>query len=188
MATITIGNGNQVVDEGVLTGSTMISGNGHDVVTAGANSTIQGGDHGDNGKDTVTAGPHSTIRLGDGNNTVFAGSDSTITVGNGTAAIHAGTSDTITIGHGADLIKFDGFTPTFTLPATVTVDEEGSVALPITIGAPALGHEVINGFRSQQDVIALDTADFADYNTVKAASAQVGADTVITLDAGDTIT
>src|SRR5205085_2252764 len=43
-------------------------------------------------------------------------------------------------------------------------------------------------FRSNQDVISLDSADFANYAAVKAASTQVGADTVIKLDAADTIT
>src|SRR5947199_80931 len=145
MATIKIGNGNTTVNVGVLTGSTLDVGNGSDTVTLLDGST------------------NDIITLGGGSDTLNAGnlSHSTIIVGNGTATIHAGTNDTITIGQGADRIIFDGLTPQFTIPTSLSVSEEGSIALPITLGAPALGHELIIGFRPNQDTIVLDTGDFA---------------------------
>src|SRR5437764_411742 len=101
-----------------------------------------------NGNTTVNEGilTGSTLDIGNGNNLVFAGSDSTISVGNGNATVHAGTSDTITIGKGADRIIYDGLTPHFTVPASLTVDEEGHIGFPIALGAASLGHEVVIGF------------------------------------------
>src|SRR5438270_133705 len=110
-----------------------------------------------NGNTTVNEGvlTGSELDVGNGNDTItlLAGSDSTITVGNGTATIHAGTNDTITIGKGADRIIYDGLTPHFTVPASLSVSEEGKIAFPITLGAASLGHEVVIGFRANQDVI-----------------------------------
>ena len=51
-----------------------------------------------------------------------------------------------------------------------------------------MGHQVVTGFLPLIDKIALDTADFANFAAVKADASQVGNDTVITLDPGDTIT
>src|SRR5438477_150588 len=146
MSTIKIGNGNTTVNEGVLTGSTLDVDNGNNTVTLLAGST------------------NDIITIGNGNDTLNADglSHSTITSGNGNATIHAGTNDTITIGKGADRIIYDGLTPHFTLPASLSVSEEGKIGLPITLGAASLGHEVVIGFRANQDVITLDTSDFAD--------------------------
>jgi hypothetical protein len=189
--TIALNDGFNTINMIVGTGGSgdhISIGNGNDTVIVGANSTVGPNKNSDNGKDMVTAGPNSTVTLGNGQDTVFAGANSTITLGNGTGAVHAGTSDLISIGNGADLVKYDGLTPTFTVPASLIFNEEGSIAFPITIGPPALGNEVVNGFRTQQDVIAFDKADFPDYATVKADSAQVGPDVVITLDASDKVT
>jgi hypothetical protein len=193
---ITVGNGTNTITAGPS--ATILIGNGQNTVTAGANSTI--GPHGhDDGLDTVTAGPGSTITLGNGGDTVFAGANSTITIGNGQDTVHAGTNDAITIGSGLDTILYDGLTPAFTVPASLTVFEDhpaaypttsiadtagSKVALPITIGPPSLGNEVITGFRPQQDEIELDTLDFQNYAAVQAASKQVGSDVVITQPGG----
>jgi hypothetical protein len=179
---ITVGDGSNTINAGSHASITI--GNGINVVTAGANSTIGPGAHRDDGNDKVTAGPSSTITLGTGNDLVFAGASSTITVGNGTDTIHAGTTDNITIGHGADVILYDGLTPQFTVPASLSVNEEGSIALPITLSPPSLGNEVISGFRTNQDEIELDTADFPNFAAVQANTKQVGANTVITQPGG----
>jgi Ca2+-binding RTX toxin-like protein len=55
----------------------------------------------------------------------------------------------------------------------------------------AFGHDTVKDFvatGTAHDVIQLDSAAFANFQAVQAHTAQVGADTVITLDAGDTIT
>jgi hypothetical protein len=260
MTTITVGNGDNVLDEGVLTGTELIVGNGsnqiilapgstndtivvgdgnntinadglsHSSITVGngINTIIANGDadtinsgygfntiiangNGDtitsfgpienitatgsgdtitlgDGRDTITAGPSATVTAGNGNDTVAAGANSVIQLGIGNDTISAGTSDTITIDSGKDIIEYNGLTPAFTVPASLTVAEEHSTALPITLGPPALGHEVVSGFNPFIDVITLDTADFADFAAVKAHASQVGPDTVVTLDPGDTIT
>jgi hypothetical protein len=180
--TITVGNGNDTVIAG--SGDTIKAGNGKHTITAGAFASITTG----NGNDSISAGPDSAITAGSGSDTISAGHDSAINLGDGNDKINAGASDTITIGHGSDTINYAGLTPRFTVPATLSVNEEHAVALPITILPPALGNEVITGFSASSDVIGLDTADFANLAAVKLDAAQVGANTVITEDAGDTIT
>jgi hypothetical protein len=180
--TITVGDGNHTITAGA--DATITAGNGSGSIIAGANSTISAG----SGNNTITAGPNSTITAGNGPNDVNAGANTLITLGNGPDMISAGTSDTINITRGPDTIVYSGLTPQFTVPGSLSVNEEKSIGLPITLGPPALGHEVINGFRTHIDVIGLDTADFSNFAAVIGAASQVGPDTVITLDAADTIT
>ena len=197
--TITVGNGNDTITAGsddiikvgsgshtisAGSGATIMAGNGSGTIIAGANSTITAG----NGNASITAGPNSQITGGNGNATVNAGANSVISLGNGPDMINAGTADTITIAPGPDTITYSGLTPKFTVPASLSVDEERDVDLPIALGPPALGNEVINGFKTANDVIRLDTADFTNFAAVMADATQVGANTVITLDAADTIT
>jgi Ca2+-binding RTX toxin-like protein len=57
--------------------------------------------------------------------------------------------------------------------------------------AGAFGQDVVKDFAptgAGHDVIQLDAAEFANFQAVLAHAAQVGADTVITLDAADSIT
>jgi hypothetical protein len=91
--------------------ATVSLGNGSDIVTAGANSAITLG----NGNDIVNAGPNSNIRVGNGNDSVTAGANSTINVGNGNDTIYAGASDIINLGKGHDTVAF-GLAPN---PATI---------------------------------------------------------------------
>lgn len=168
--TITAGNNNKIVD-----------GNGIDTITAGTNSNITAG----NGPDHLTAGPNSTIVAGNGNDTVRAGHDSTITLGSGTDTVHAGTTDTITfLKAGFDTTDYDGLTPAFTVPASITMNEEQTLALPITILPPSLGNEVINGFKTANGIIAFDINDFPNAAQVLAHAAQSGPNVVITQPGG----
>jgi hypothetical protein len=202
--TLTAGNGVDTITAG--SNDTISVGNGNgvgDTITAGSNDLIEIG----NGNNHISAGANTTITPSknndNGDNTIDVGAKSTVTVGNGDNAINAGTSNTITIGNGENTITYGGLTPRFTVPTSLTVFEDhpadfpgttvadtavSTVALPITIGAPALGNEVINGFNPSRDEIELDTGDFANFATVMADASQVGANTVITLDPGDTIT
>jgi VCBS repeat-containing protein len=54
--------------------------------------------------------------------------------------------------------------------------------------APNFGNETISNFEPSRNVIALPHVDFANFAAVMAHAQQVNADTVITLDAHDTIT
>jgi autotransporter passenger strand-loop-strand repeat protein len=138
--------------------SKITAGNGNDTVTAGANSTITVG----NGNDTVTAGPNSTITVGNGNDTVTAGANSTITVGNGNDTIHAGANDLINLGTGFDTVSF-GESPT------------------------AIGNETINHFNPTQDFLQFNPALLGNYIAAFADTKQVGANTVIQIDATDSM-
>jgi Ca2+-binding RTX toxin-like protein len=51
----------------------------------------------------------------------------------------------------------------------------------------AFGTDVVSDFKAN-DVIQLDAAQFANFGAVQAASSQLGADVVITLNAANTIT
>jgi hypothetical protein len=180
--TITVGIGTHTITAG--SDATIRTGDGSGTIVAGADSTIIAG----RGNNSITAGPGSQITADNGNDTVNAGANSVITLGIGAHMISAGTSDTITFDHGPDNIIYSGLTPTFTVPASLSVNEEHGIGLPITIGPPALGSEIINGFKTASDVIGLDTADFPNFATVIADATQVGPNTVITLDPSDTIT
>jgi hypothetical protein len=202
--TLTLGNGVDTITAGSF--DTISVGNGGgvgDTITAGSNDTIAIG----NGNNDISAGANTIVTVSknndNGNNTIDVGAGSTVSVGNGDNAINAGTSNTITIGAGDNAITYGGLTPQFTVPASLTTFEDhpadfpgttiadtavSTVALPITIGAPALGKEIVNGFNPLRDTIKLDIGDFANFAAVMADASQVGADTVITLDPGDTIT
>jgi hypothetical protein len=54
--------------------------------------------------------------------------------------------------------------------------------------APNFGNETISNFEPSRNVIALPHVDFANFAAVMAHAQQVNADTVITLDAHNTIT
>jgi hypothetical protein len=176
--TIQVGNGNDIVTAGA--NAAITAGQGSSTISAGANSSITAGD----GNNSLTAGPNSTITGGNGPDTVHAGANTVIKMGNGPDNISAGTSDTITIGRGADEVSYDGLTPNFSVPKSLSVNEENSIALPITLLPPSLGNEVVNGFNFHNDVIRLDTADFANFTDVINHASQVGLNTVITQPGG----
>jgi hypothetical protein len=175
----TYGNANQTIKEG--SSETIIVGNGNDNITVGSIDILTVG----NGIDQILAGSNDQIKVGNGYDTITMGSNDILTVGNGKDTIHAGTGDTITLGALPDTIYYDGLTPNLgTSP--LSVSENGTISLPITV-TPALGLEVVNGFNASIDKIELDKADFANFDLTKNA-AQVGHNTVITLDANDKIT
>jgi Ca2+-binding RTX toxin-like protein len=101
----------------------------------------------------------------DGSFIVLGGAGNDLIVGGkGADTISGGGgSDTLTGGGGADHFQFAG----------------------------AFGQDVVKDFAATgaaHDVIQLDATEFASFQAVQAHMAQVGADTVITLDAGDSIT
>ena len=154
-------------------------------MTAGADSTVKAG----NGNDTVTAGADSSVTDGNGNDAVTAGAQSTITVGNGNDTITMGASDTATVGNGNDTFIFAGGLG-LSAPSALTVNEDGSIAVPISIGqsADAFGNDVISGFSTSNDKLEFSTSQFANSTTVLADAKQVGSNTVISAGAQGSIT
>jgi Ca2+-binding RTX toxin-like protein len=120
-----------------------------------------------NGNDTLLLAPYSQLIGGNGNDTVFASLNDSITLGNGTDTINAGANDTITLGTGgaANTIFF-GISPN---------------------GVP-IGQETIYNFHPQNDQIEINASLLMSFAAAQADAHQVGADTVITIDATDSIT
>jgi len=117
---------------------------------------------GGNGDDWLDAGSGvDTLTGGNGNDHLAAGSgNDLLSGGNGDDWLGGGAGDdTLTGGNGSDTLVF---------------------------GAE-FGHDVVTDFRSG-DHIAFQDGVFGDFQAVLAASQQVGADVVITLDSGDVIT
>jgi Ca2+-binding RTX toxin-like protein len=106
-----------------------------------------------------------TITGGKGNDTIDAlGGNDNVNGGAGNDRITGGAGDDfLTGGDGSDTLVF----------------------------AAGFGHDIISGFAAgpkHGDVIEIDNAIFADFAAVQAASAQVGSNVVITVDADNSIT
>ena len=186
---VSAGNNNSVID-GRAGSETIRAGNGNDFVLGGPNDTIQVGNGSDeiiggtgnsitagngadviigganntiragNGPNQVTGGPNDMITLGNGNNTVIGGLNDIVNVGNGSNQLVAAPGDVWTIGNGADVFKF----------------------------APGFGNNTINGFQTRKDVLNFDPALIGNYMAAMQDTKQVGANTVITVDANDSVT
>jgi VCBS repeat-containing protein len=189
--TITVGNGSDTVVVNGGSGQTITVGNGNDSLTVNGatGDKITAG----NGNDrvVVSGGSGNTIVAGNGNETVVASAEhnDTITVGNGNDTVYVGANDTVTIGKGSDLVVLPSSTPTLSAPASITVLEDHTIGMGIVaaLSSSGFGQEKIYGFAAA-DQIEVSTSQFANYAAVLAASRQVGQNTVITLDASDTIT
>ena len=83
-----------------------------------------------------------------------------VNVGNGSNQLVAAPGDVWTIGNGADIFKF----------------------------APGFGNNTINGFQTGKDVLNFDPALIRNYMAAMLDTKQVGANTVITVDANDSVT
>jgi Ca2+-binding RTX toxin-like protein len=140
-------------------GQVINGGNGNDTLNGTAgDDTISG----NNGNDTINAGDgNDTVSGGNGNDTINGGpGNDTISGGDGNDRIVGGTgNDTMTGGSGKDIFVF----------------------------GPSFGTDTVTDFGGS-DQIEFDDGVFANFAAVQAAMTQVGADTVITLAAGHTIT
>jgi hypothetical protein len=87
-----------------------------------------------------------------------------ISLGNGTDFVYAGAGDTINIGKGSDTVAF-GIVPRTTI----------------------IGNENVNGFLADRDVVLFNSALFVNFAAVMGAAKQIGPDTLITHDAGNTV-
>ena len=87
--------------------------------------------------------------------------DETLVAGNSPVVLIGGPNDTLIAGHRSDTFVF---------------------------GPTNFGANTIKNFNAQNDTIQIDDTLFANFADVQLHAAQMGADTVITYDAGDTIT
>jgi hypothetical protein len=108
----------------------------------------------------VSPGSNSTVTLGNGNDTVFGGTNDILTIGNGQNQLVAAPGDTWTVGHGQDTFAFN----------------------------PGFGNNTITDFNTSRDVLQFNPALFANYAAAMPDIKQLGANTVITYDANDTVT
>jgi len=190
-SSVTVGNGNNTVNMTAAAQDTITVGSGNNkvTVTGATASNITAG----NGNDTLTVagGSGNTITIGNGNGTLLANTEhnDTITAGNGNDTVYMGLSDTVTVGKGSDLLITPTGNTSLTAPTSVSVLEDHSIALGISasIAATAVGQDKIYGFAAA-DQFQFTTSQFANFAAVIAAARQVGSNTVITLDAADTIT
>jgi T5SS/PEP-CTERM-associated repeat protein len=181
---VTVGNGNDTVTVGA--NSAIAAGNGNDTLTAGSRSLVIAG----NGNDNIAVGANSAITAGNGNDTLSAGANSIIVAGNGNDTINLGASDIVTVGTGKDTFVLPGYGQvTLSAPQSLSVAEDGTVALAIAAVTSGFGwgQENIFGFNASNDRIQLSSSQFANFTAVMAAAKQVGSNTVITADAGDSI-
>ena len=191
---ITAGNGNDTVSDG--DGNDIINaGNGSDTISAGGGNDII---NAANGKDTITVGDGSdTINAGNGNDTISAGSGTdAITLGNGNDIVSAGAgNDTITAGNGNNTISGGAGNDIIKAGNGNNIINGGAGNDILTAGkgndtfvfAAGFGNDTVTNYHNG-DHIEFDDHQFANFAAVEAASHQVGADTVITLDPGDTVT
>jgi probable HAF family extracellular repeat protein len=169
---LTSGNGSAFLDGSLLQNQTISAGNGIDAVIAGLNDTVTLG----NGTDVVDAGDSNTIKLGNGTDTVTAGANSIVTAGNGNDTVAAGANSTITLGNGDD---------TVTAVSSLIQAGKGHDSFIFT---GSFGQNTITNFNTALDTIQLSSSEFANFAAVQNHMQQVGANTVITYDAGDAIT
>jgi Ca2+-binding RTX toxin-like protein len=171
---VTLGAGNDHVSVGG-SGNVVVLGSGNDqvslsgsgnVVSAGAgNDSVVGGTGnervtlGDGNDQVSVGGAGNVVSLGNGNDSVTSGADSMIGVGNGNDQISVGANSIVTLGTGHDTVTF----------------------------GLQLGNEVINGFGAK-DQIVFNHALLANYMAVLGATTQVGSNTVISVDANDSVT
>ena len=117
---------------------------------------------GNGNNDTVmaSAAPDSRITVGNGNDTVFGGADNTIAIGNGQNQLVAAPGDVWTVGSGQDTFAFNA----------------------------GFGENTITDFNTSRDVLQFNHALFVNFAAAMADTKQVGANTVITYDANDSVT
>lgn len=172
---VTGGNGNEALDGGAgndtLKGGagndTLSGGEGHDALDGGSGDDVVDGGLGNDvikggsGIDAITAGEgNDDVDAGSGNDTVLAGAgNDLVDAGSGDDRIEGGAgNDILTGGSGHDVFVF----------------------------AAGFGQDAISDFKttgSSSDMLEFDIDLFADFDDAMGAAAQIGTDTVFTIDA-----
>lgn len=177
---VTGGNGDEVFDGGAGN-DTLKGGAGDDrLAGAGGNDAIDGG----SGDDVVAGGAGDDgLKGGSGNDTVDGGEGAdSIDAGSGDDVIMAGAGDDVVDGgSGGDRIEGGAGNDLLT----------GGSGHDVFAFAAGFGKDTVSDFKttgSSSDVLEFDDAVFADFAAAIAAAAQIGSDTVFTVDAGTSLT
>ncbi|HEY5795819.1 MAG TPA: glycerophosphodiester phosphodiesterase family protein [Bosea sp. (in: a-proteobacteria)] len=177
---VTGGNGDDVFDGGA--GDDMLKGGaGDDTLAGGAgDDTLDAG----SGDDVVTGGQgDDAIKAGSGNDSIEAGEgDDVVDAGSGDDIVLGGAgNDVLEGGSGADRIEGGAGDDVLA----------GGSGQDVFVFALDFGKDTVTDFRttgSSADVLEFDADIFADFNAAVASAAQVGADTVFSIDADTTLT
>ncbi|QEL24950.1 ExeM/NucH family extracellular endonuclease [Bosea sp. F3-2] len=178
--TVIGGNGDDAFDGGAGN-DTLKGGAGNDTLWGGAGDDLLDGGSGDDqvfggvGNDTIKAGSGiDHVEGGEGDDVIDAGSgDDTVLGGAGNDVIDGGSgNDRIEGGAGDDILT----------------GGSGHDAFVFAVG---FGKDTITDFRtsgSSADLLEFSIGVFADFETAMDAAEQIGADTVISIDADTTVT
>jgi Ca2+-binding RTX toxin-like protein len=197
------GDGNDSISGGngkdILVGGrgddNMSSGNDNDSLDGGlGNDSLGGG----NGKDILTGGAGNDLLDGGNDDDVMDGGlgNDSLSGGNGDDIMDAGAgSDTLNGGNGKDTVDggdgnddLEGGSGNDRLAGGTGNDElTGGVGDDQLVFHTGFGHDVATDFNSRDDVIVFYDGLFGNPEAVLAASQQVGDDTVITLDANNSV-
>ena len=188
---------------GAVTGDSSV---GTDTINGGVNS-IQGSNFNDIYNASTFSSPSGSFNqfLGNGGNDTVTGNGNTqLYYGAATAGIsatlNAGGTGTVTgdssvgsdtINGGVNNIFGSNFNDTFTLNspgANFQSTLTGNGGNDTFVFKPNFGKATITDFHSGQDTIDFDPTVFSDFSAVQSHMTAVGANTVITFDAGDTVT
>jgi Ca2+-binding RTX toxin-like protein len=190
---------------GTVTGDSSV---GTDTINGGVNS-IQGSNFNDTYNASTFSSPSGSFNqfLGNGGNDTITGNGNTqlyygapnVTSGI-SATLNAGGAGTVTgdssvgsdtINGGVNNIFGSNFNDTLTLNspgANFQSTLTGNGGNDTFVFKPNFGNTTITDFHSGQDTIDFDPTVFSDFAHVQSHMTAVGANTVITFDAGDTVT
>lgn len=178
--TVTGGDGNDAFDGGAGN-DTLKGGAGADTLWGGTGDDRLDGGSGD---DALSGGiGNDQLKGGSGNDRIEAGEgDDTVDAGSGDDVILGGAGkDVIDAGSGDDRIEGGAGNDTLT----------GGSGHDVFVFAAGFGKDMITDFRSSgasADVLEISVGLFADFDAAMSHAAQVGADTVFSIDADTTLT
>ena len=147
-----------------------------------------------NSIEAVDGSNHADMITGDATDNILLGwsGDDVIATGIGNDRAHGGSgADTISGGDGDDILTGDAGDDTLTGGDGDDYLAGGAGDDTFAFLDSDFGQDIVVDFASgaaSDDVIEFDDMVFADFNAVIAAAADVGSDTVITLDAANTLT
>lgn len=187
-------SGNDQIDG--LAGNDVLHGlAGKDIIHGGLGNDELFGEEGDDelfggaGHDLIIAGDGNDILNGDDSDT-DAGDD-ILSASGGNDALYGFAGNDILYGEAGDDLVFGGLGDDRVYGNEGDDELTGGAGNDSFVFASGFGKDIITDFdvgAGSDDVIEFEDAVFADLTAVLAAASQVGADTLITYDAGNTIT
>ena len=113
-----------------------------------------------NGPDTIIAGSNDNVYAGDGPDTLIGANNATLHAGNGPQTLYGAPGETMFGGKGPDTFVFE----------------------------PGFGHDTIVSFHTSNNVLQFSLVLLANFAAAMADTKQIGANSVITIDANDSVT